>query len=479
VTARAQAAAGTAARPPAAGPAAARPAEPALAGGELEVEALRGYDAFVGLSDAQGGKPNAALLEMAFLDADGARLPGPYFGLAYSKQRDCYFAYAASGDTAGAGPAATVWAPQGACRLRWRLHRRAGSGELALDGPPRFAPHVYDGPELDALEAWDPAAARVAAAESLAARPGDAGILLHAMEAALRSGDDAGLREYAGRIAASAAAAGRIRAKARLAMGMLDELRTDWLPAVAGMSFPRPGGTAAARRGAVLRVLHLCADGQGEEAPPASSAAFELARRQRKAGMAPSLAVPAEYAGCLQPSSPWRKERRDGVDIFRLDCLSAQAVRGIARARLLEFESLLCAHIAARAGAAVLHAHAGRRGYDLALRALAVGRYLDVPVVCEYEPGRERLREDGQGEWPEDAGLAGLRRAQQMRCLKEAAAVIVHGRRDKSRLVRLGLDGDRIHVIARRARAGQEPLETLYRAAYRQALQSARRASAG
>ena len=139
------------------------------------------------------------------------------------------------------------------------------------------------------------------------------------------------------------------------------------------------------------------------------------------------------------------KTNIDDIEIW-LTQLSGFVPRRIPKDTLLTFETQLLAKIALAVKPAVIHAASGFRGYENALKGLALARSLDLPFVYEVRSFHEHCwREMADGIL--DMPLTKMRKAQEDRCLSEADSVVTISDAMAERLRSRGVDASRLFVV--------------------------------
>ena len=164
-------------------------------------------------------------------------------------------------------------------------------------------------------------------------------------------------------------------------------------------------------------------------------------------------------AGAAVPNGPLivTTEDLDGTERERFDLTAAWG--DSAPDESVEAGAWLATRAARRAGAGLIHAGPGARGYETMLAATAVGGHLGIPVVVDAPPPTDAV--------PADSEAARRRRATEDRCLARADAVIApDGAR--AELVDRGVAPDRIVTVA--PGGGPGAAATARRAAYDTAL---------
>lgn len=414
---------------------------------EEDVQAGAAYALRFRLHDPQGALPNAALLALSFLDERGARLDGPHPGLHHSRKLGREVVYLASSDTAVENLTAPWLVPRGACRIALAVWPWKGSRAMVMPVPPSLCRQAFSPQALQAIEAQDMQAAAVACQDALDQAPRRVDLLAHAVGLSARLGRADWLHACCEALLSHDEAPGLAQRRAHLALGQLQEMSPDWLPRVEG----RLAKPSAAGRRQVQRlpcVVHLLGS-------PTGAAPLRPPRNWRAVWI-----TPTEYSGCAAPEGPWRMapppgaspSGASGADAphYVLDWLAASWVAEVARPRLLQMDAWLGSRIALAQRARLIHAQPGARGYDLALRALAMGERLGLPVVYEYDPAHVLLPEPGQPAWPPDSEMAMRRGRQALRCLGAAAAIVVRTPAQKRSLRGVGIDAAKVFVVGPR-----------------------------
>lgn len=104
------------------------------------------------------------------------------------------------------------------------------------------------------------------------------------------------------------------------------------------------------------------------------------------------------------------------------------------------------ANAAAESRPELIHVHSGRRGYETALVALAVGELLGVPVVYEVRGFFESLW-TSDVRWAEQSEIFRRRRDTETRCMQRAAAVVTLSESMRAEIVARGVREEHVHVV--------------------------------
>jgi len=231
------------------------------------------------------------------------------------------------------------------------------------------------------------------------------------------------------------------RARKRLPVveGALREMRTDWLPLPSG-EFTRGEPLGPERR--VLSLVKVCRPYENTGGAVRNEKIFGVLKTL---GWDQYALTPLGYPGRLEDgSTPYRTEV-EGVPHMHLNIADAEF--GLSRSdHLLRYETALFASIYRKIGGRIVHAVSGYRGYESALKALALKTMFGTPVLYDFRSFHEHT-------WSPfsphvfDAQQTVLRAAQEDRCVREADHCVVISRAMKSILIERGADPDKISVI--------------------------------
>ena len=240
----------------------------------------------------------------------------------------------------------------------------------------------------------------------------------------------------------SGAATAKLRLKARVALGQLQELDVHWLPAVGMVPSVRavPGGEGP------LRVVHLFKTTVPAENTGGAIRCMNIVNFQRKAGMRPLVITPRGYPARGGSGAPWEKELIDDVPYFRLNCVGSDELRMVPSPVQLDFTAMLTARLLAQEGVDLIQASSGYRGYEQALVGLSVSRALGVPFVYEVRSYHEHTWR-ALSDWVLDAPHTRRRIEQENRCMREADAVVTICETMKAGLVERGVPPEKIFVV--------------------------------
>lgn len=380
--------------------------------------------------------PRGAVVTFQFVDRNGKALDAPASGFSYSPHFKRRFHYVPVGSQSIGGISLRPLLPPARAHcLELHLHRWVGVGDAAICGELRADPYAYALADLSQLEAVDSHAAERIAWHWLAARKTDRQYLLEIQAFAWRTGAARLLREACHLLEHAPEARGYMRHQSRYGLAALAEME-DWLPLA-------PNPPIRTQDSLPHVVLHL-----SPRTPPARNVydASILATMQYEQGLKPVVVVPCEYAADSDLCRPYKHQIRDGVEYVELSCLSRDAREKVKRTDLLRLDTLLASYWVTQRRVGVIHAHIGRSGYDLALRALALGMHYQLPVVMQWqEPGIPHPIESALSP-PPDSEWSRRAYRQQLRCATKADAVLVADAWQAALLRRAGIPRDRVFI---------------------------------
>jgi glycosyltransferase involved in cell wall biosynthesis len=221
-------------------------------------------------------------------------------------------------------------------------------------------------------------------------------------------------------------------------VGTMRELDPAWLPDI-------PGQAAATHDNCSMRVCHLFKVAYPYENSGGAIRNLNIVRSQRELGIDPYVVTPLGYPrpdttdGGIQAATGGVPHVLIGRRYTDADSLPVD--------RRLELDAHETAAVLRSRGADIIHAASGLRGYELALKAIALGRHFQLPVVYEVRSlhehlwGSPRLQNKLEREWTR------LRMAQEDRCMREVDAVVTIADAMRDVLVARGVPQDKITVV--------------------------------
>lgn len=227
----------------------------------------------------------------------------------------------------------------------------------------------------------------------------------------------------------------------RLKRGQLAELDTDWLPLLPD----RPLGDTDPKC-----ILHLFKTIYPLESTGGAVRNRSIVQHQREMGLRPVVAVsPARLPDEIAAANDGRDGRfrvvRDGVPIHFCH-LSTLERKRIPHDVMVTFEAHLLDGICARERVSLIHAASGFRGYENALKGLALARSHDLPFIYEVRSFHEHTW-TAHFDGIEDTEMTQRRMAQENRCMAAADAVVTISDAMVEQLVQRGIERERIFIV--------------------------------
>ncbi len=251
----------------------------------------------------------------------------------------------------------------------------------------------------------------------------------------------------------------KIARSAELLSDELLELQTDWLPALP----PQAGHDADPRS-----ILHLFKVIYPDENSGGAVRSSSIVEAQAGQGLHPVVCMPLNSPRPLQDrqaNDQIIEIVRNGVSVCYPDYPGLDRKR-LAKTSLLEIETDAAADIVRRHSVGLIHAASGFRGYENALKGLALAKAFNLPMVYEVRSFHEHT-------WrPIDAVQMGdsvtrLRMAQEDRCMMQSDAVVTISRAMAHNLRERGVAEDDIFVVPNaidrifETQPGQEEIQNL------------------
>jgi Glycosyl transferase 4-like domain len=220
--------------------------------------------------------------------------------------------------------------------------------------------------------------------------------------------------------------------------GQLRELDPDWLPSVSSRREPLP----AYEDGAPLRIIHLIKSTRLDSKGDGAAGTHETLTAQAALGMIAMGLTPIGDPGAdLQGS-----QGGEGDALYdRIAFPASDAWSKLPADERLRYDTFFSAISLRRFKPHVIHAHWGERGFELALKGLALREMFGLPLVYEVREPGEHVSEHGDADPSTERNL--LRRMQSERCMREADAVVVASDAIRTDLADRGIDAAKIHVI--------------------------------
>lgn len=225
-----------------------------------------------------------------------------------------------------------------------------------------------------------------------------------------------------------------------MAVQEMVELDRDWLPEISALNLPLPRRTVGP-----LKVMHLHKTAYPYESTGGAIRCLNTVLSQQRLGIEPFIVTPAGYPASTGCASARDRETIKGVNHFRIGA-DTEGIRSIAYPDQVRFSTFHMATLLRREGADVIHAASGARGYELAVKALALKKMTGLPVLYEVRSFHEHT-------WSElrDDVLAlektQLRTQKEDFCMAEADFVTTISQSMKKILIARGVPPEKIEVI--------------------------------
>jgi glycosyltransferase involved in cell wall biosynthesis len=257
------------------------------------------------------------------------------------------------------------------------------------------------------------------AARHAFARVGALSLQLQAAEAVVRADDSPSRRSQLRNVA------GRIR-----------ETEPGWLPAVPAV--PTPADPVHGR------VVHLL-----KAAMPYRQSGYTMRSQyvvdsQRAAGLDPVVITALGFPPDGDTTVP-AVEIVSGSPHHHLDNPGKRLLKGPPDLFLDAYAEAAAARVA-EVSPSIIHAHSGHRGYEQALVGLALARAFGLPLVYEVRGFFESLWSRDPA-WNERGELYERRLATEIRCMREADAVVTLSESMRAEIMSRGIDGAKVHVV--------------------------------
>jgi glycosyltransferase involved in cell wall biosynthesis len=219
--------------------------------------------------------------------------------------------------------------------------------------------------------------------------------------------------------------------------GMRREMDPSWMPAIPGPARPLASPDC-------WRICHLHKVAYPFENSGASVRNLNIVAAQKAAGLDPFVVLPLGYPPGQPRATGWLRTTA-GVDYYAVSPSGWNSKR-LTRDQQMQLDVLAAARLLTELRPLLIHAASGYRGYDLALKGLALGRHFDIPVVYEVRSLHEHTWSPA-GPDVLEAEHTALRMAQEHRCMREADHVVTISESMKALLVTRGVEPSRITVV--------------------------------
>lgn len=225
-----------------------------------------------------------------------------------------------------------------------------------------------------------------------------------------------------------------------LLRGQRKELDVTWLPAIGQDRESSAPVTAGG-----LQVCHLFKVTYPFESSGGSIRNLNTVKSQHEAGLRPYVVTPLGYPDAREFPEAEPVSSVENVPHYRLLAPSIDR-RAWRRDRALHLETLATAAVVRTVGAQIIHAASGSRGYDAALKGLALRDRFGIPLVYEVRSFHEHtwgpVRSDAL-----ELRQTQLRIAQENRCMAQADHVVTIADAMRDNLIDRGVPPEHVTVI--------------------------------
>jgi len=374
------------------------------------------------LSGSSPAADRLALISARFFDADDQLLPGPYPGFGQSSDPSIGYYQYVSPLVEESRTEFVQWIEpiELSARVELSVRRWKGPEDLALVRPPEFGKARPD--VLEGLLDRNPESASLL---TILAR-------LHAVQGNLTAHIETVRRKAA--LLRTPAAVTEFRRSA----GRRRELDTSWLPGLNGRR--KAHGTQQGEQ-----ICHLFKVSYPFESSGGAIRNLNTVVSQRAAGLDPYVITPLNYPATHGVEGAEAEELVLDVLHVRLPIKGDKDV--LPDDRRLLYDTQITAAVIEERGADIIHAASGFRGYELALKGLALARHFDKPFIYEVRSFHEHLWGSGRGKGVLDREWTQLRRAQELRCMNEADAIVTIAEAMREELIGRGVPEEKVHVV--------------------------------
>lgn len=219
----------------------------------------------------------------------------------------------------------------------------------------------------------------------------------------------------------------------------LRELSPQWLPPVP----PCPPRATDPQS-----ILHLFKVIYPDESSGGAVRSTSIVEAQAARGLHPVVCMPLNSP---RPSAPLPD--RDGIETVERNGVQVcyphypgLISKKMARTDLLSLETLLAGRVIREQRVSLIHAASGFRGYELALKGIALAQAHDLPLVYEVRSFHEHTWKPISMPQISD-GITHLRMAQENRCMAAADAVVTISQAMMHNLRERGVPDDRLFFV--------------------------------
>ena len=379
-----------------------------------------------GMLHSTGTLPErAAILTIVFRNAHFKEIPGPYLDFTHSPQVG-YYRYLSIIEGGGAYRISElIQAPLDAAYAQ--LSIKSWEAPVAARGPLRVTPTSWS----TFAETIDTSAYPLLGMRSL-------------VDCAIRRGDlNSALRLCTALYTRGQRANDGIRL--RLLQGLATELDPTWLP------FPRTPSALKMRRD-LNSVAHIFKVIYPQESSGGSVRNWSIVRAQARAGFRPLACLAVQTEDIVDGFAHPNGQREGIIEVVREGTtivyprFAAFRRSKVPADLMLQLEANLYISSIARHRCSLIHAASGFKGFDSALKGLAIASCLGLPFVYEVRSFHEHTWSPLSNK-SASAPLTDLRIQQENRCMKAADAVVTISEAMVCELVNRGIPRSKLHLV--------------------------------
>lgn len=257
-----------------------------------------------------------------------------------------------------------------------------------------------------------------------------------AIQIAERTGDLPSRRALAAALASWVPKDLRLKQRAQALANEMVDLDPQWLP---------PLQRQAAFNPDPVKVLHLFKVIYPDESTGGAVRSTAIVEAQAARGLRPIVCMPLNSSPMLAAEDGIIEVERKGV-LVCYPHYSGFIRKKIEPAKLLSLEAVLWNRVARTQRTGLIHAASGFRGYENALKGIAVARANNLPFLYEVRSFHEHTWRPADAPQMSDR-LTELRMAQENRCMAAADAVVTISQAMMRNLAERGVPEERLFFV--------------------------------
>lgn len=228
--------------------------------------------------------------------------------------------------------------------------------------------------------------------------------------------------------------------KARAILGEARELGVGWIPDLGEPAAPKKAASSP------LRVAHFFKTAIPYEHTGGSIRCANIVKFQKKVGLDPLVVLPLGYPEQNAAGDLFHMYEYGGVPHYQITPFSFQEALAVPADKRTWADSVLAYELLKDKDISLIQASSGYRGYEQALKGLAVARKLGVPFVYEVRSFHEHTWIAAE-DWVLEAELTRMRIERENACMRNADAVVTICETMKQELIKRGLPAEKIAIV--------------------------------